>query len=342
MNTILKTSTILLTLSLALTSGGVSAAPSASSANYSAVKATSAAAAIFSISLSGTVLSESGYQPSGSKEPLVPLRAVADGLGFTVAWNAQTKAVELNKGNIFTTVKSGEDRYVINKMYTTLGTAPQTNQGRLYVPASFINKVLRQVITVEGQQILIRPAADSISETGVITSITQADNYQSVHIRGTGTEGIVLNVGKDTQLFRKDGSELAFSDLRIGMTIEAQHSLISTRSLPPQTPAYRITVLDAELQGELLGTAGTIQQVDTEDGTVSIRIRGSALSEKSQNEVVLRLTENTVVINKDGEAVSPSLLVQGAKVIGFYSPSLTRSLPPIGTALKVVMETEIH
>ncbi|OKP99680.1 copper amine oxidase N-terminal domain-containing protein [Paenibacillus sp. P46E] len=341
MNTILKTSAILLTLSLALTSGGVSAAPSASSANYSAVKGSSAAAAIFSISLSGKTLSESGYQPSGSKEPLVPLRAVAGALGFTVAWNAQLKAVELSMGSIFTTVKSGEDRYAINKMYTTLGTAPQTKQGKLYVPASFVSKVLHQAVTVEGQQILIRQAADSLIETGVITSITDADNYQSVHIRGIGTEGIVLNVGKDTHLVRKDGSELTFSELHIGMTIEAQHSLISTRSLPPQTPAYRITVLDAESPEEFLGTAGTIQQVMTAgDGTASIRIRGSALSEKSQNEVVLRLTEATVVVNSNGEAVSPADLTEGAEVIGFYSPFLTRSLPPTGTALKVVLETE--
>ncbi|OKP93274.1 hypothetical protein A3842_01100 [Paenibacillus sp. P3E] len=341
MNAILKTSVILLTLSLALTTGGVSAAPSASSTHFSAVKASSSVAAIFSISLSGTALSESGYQPSGSKEPLVPLRAVAGALGFTVAWNAQTKAVDLNKGSIFTTVKSGQDRYTINKRYITLGTAPQTKQGKLYVPASFISKVLRQAVTVEGQQILIRPAADGLSETGVITSITDADNYQAVHIRGIGTEGIVLNVGKDTRLVRKDGSALAFSELHIGMTIEAQHSLISTRSLPPQTPAYQITVLDAESPDEFLGTAGTIQQVITAgDGTASIRIRGSALSGKSQNEVVLRLTEATVIINSSGEAVSSADLTEGAKVIGFYSPFLTRSLPPTGTALKVVLETE--
>lgn len=342
MNAALKTSAILLTLSLALTTGGVSAAPSAASTpNHSTIQAPSAGAATFSISVNGSALSESGFQSPGSKEPLLPLRAVAGALGFTVAWNAQTKAVDLNKGSIFTSVKSGKDRYAVNKMYIQLGTAPQTKQNKLYVPASFVSKVLRQSVSAEGQQIVINPAAEHISETGVITAITDAGSYQSVRIRGIGTEGMILNVGKDTRLNRQDGSELAFSELHIGMTVEAQHSLISTRSLPPQTPAYQITVLDGDTQDDLLGTAGTVQEVTTaEDGTVSFLIRGSALSEKSQNEVVLRLAKDTVVINENGEAASPADVIQGAEAISFYSPLLTRSLPPSGTALKVVLKAD--
>ncbi|KWX71794.1 copper amine oxidase N-terminal domain-containing protein [Paenibacillus jilunlii] len=340
MNAALKTSAILLTFSLALATGGVSAAPSAASASsHSTVQTPSAASAKFPISVNGSALSEPGFQSPGSKEPLLPLRAVADALGFTMAWNAQTKAVDLHKGSIFTSVKSGKDRYAVNKMYIQLGTAPQTKQNKLYVPASFVSKVLRQSISVEGQKIVINPAAEYISETGVITAITDADSYQSVRIRGIGTEGLILNVGKDTKLTRQDGSELAFSELQIGMTVAAQHSLISTRSLPPQTPAYQITVLDGETGDEPLGTAGTVQQVTTaEDDTVSIRIRGSALSEKSQNEVVLRLTKDTVIINENGETASSADVTQGAEVISFYSPMLTRSLPPSGTALKVVLK----
>ncbi|MBW4082072.1 copper amine oxidase N-terminal domain-containing protein [Paenibacillus sp. S150] len=344
MNTVLKTIATLLTLSLALTTGGVSAAPSASATpnNGSGQTPASAAAANFSISVNGSVLSGSGFQSSGGKEPLIPLRAVADALGFKVTWNGQTKTAQLNKGSIFTAVKNGEDRYVINKLFTTLGTAPQMKQNRLYVPLSFASEVLYQSVTVKGQQIVIAPAAEHSTETGVITAITNADNYQSVRIQGTGKAGLVLNVSKDTRLLSKDGSPLAFSGLHIGMTVEAQHSLISTRSLPPQTPAYQITVLDTMAKDEVLGTAGTIRQVITgEDGTVSLRIQGSALSEKSQTEVVLRLTEDTAIINESGEATDRSGLVQGAEVIGFYGPVLTRSLPPTGTALKMVLNTKI-
>lgn len=340
MNHSLKTSAVLLTLSLALTTGAVSAAPAASP-NTKAPQASAAAAAnqTFSIEVNGTAISETGFQNSGAKEPLIPLRSVAEALGFTVSWNTKTKAVDLNKGNIFTTVKSGEDRYTINKMYSALGTAPVTKAGKLYVPVSFVSKVLHQTITVEGQQIMAASAAEHQNETGVITAINQDKKYPSVQIKGTGTAGLVLNLGEDTVIAMADGTKLDITGLQIGMTIEAEHAGFATLSLPPQSPAYKITVKDSKQTFDTLGTQGTIEEVlQPEDGSLSIRLKGTGLTDVSQSEVVLRIDADTAIVNESGDAVSRSSLVQGAKVIGFYSPVLTRSLPPIGTAAKVVVE----
>ncbi|MEK4061373.1 MULTISPECIES: copper amine oxidase N-terminal domain-containing protein [unclassified Paenibacillus] len=342
MNKSLKTSVALLTLSLALTAGVVSAAPATTSIKNNKMPQASASTAAknFTIKINGSTLSDTGFQPSSAKEPLIPLRTVAAALGFTVTWNTDTRAVDLNKGNIFTTVKNGEDRYAINKMYTTLGTAPQTKGNQLYVPASFVSQVLHQTISVEGKQIVITPAVEHQNESGVITALRNDGKFQSVQIKGTGTAGIVLNVGKDTVIQMADGTKLAFTDLQLGMTVEAEHAMFATLSLPPQTPAYKITVQDSKKQGTTLATQGTVEEViKAEDGSLSIRIKGTALSEQSPSEVVLRLAEDTALVNESGEAVEASTLVQGAKVIGFYSPLMTKSLPPIGTALKVVVET---
>ncbi len=338
----LKTSTVLLTLSLALSTGAVSAAPMVTSLNAGTAPqaASSSAAKTFTIALNGSALSVKGFQPSGAKEPLIPLRIVAEALGFTVTWNTATKAVDLNKGNIFTTVKSGENRYAVNKMNTTLSTAPLTKENKLYVPASFVSKVLRQTISVEGQQIVIAQAAEHMKESGVITAINTDGKYPFVQIKGTGTSGIVLNVGEDTLFQMADGTRLTLADLQIGMTVEAEHALFSTRSLPPQTPVYQITVRDTEKPAMLLGTEGTIESVTTsEDGTRMIRIKGTGLSEASQSEIVLRLSADTALVKETGEAVDAAAIVQGAKVIGFYGPMLTKSLPAIGTAWKVVVVT---
>ena len=88
-------------------------------------------------------------------EPMLPLRAVTESLGFTLTWNQETLSVDLMKGNVFTTVKTGEDRYAINKMLTTLGTAPELVDNKLYVPASFISKVLHGSVTTEGASVSI-------------------------------------------------------------------------------------------------------------------------------------------------------------------------------------------
>ncbi|AIQ49905.1 hypothetical protein R70723_31520 [Paenibacillus sp. FSL R7-0273] len=341
MKTPLKTSAVLLTLSLALSAGAVSAAPVASSPTSKTPQATTIAAVkTFAIELNGSVIRDQGFQPSGVKEPLVPLRAVAEALGFTLTWNQSSKTAELTKGNIFTTVKSGEDRYSVNKMSTTLGAAPRTLENKLFVPASFVSEVLQQTISVEGQKIVIASAVEHMTENGVITAVNADGKYQSIHIKGTGTSGLVLNIGEDTVFRKADGTKLTLADLQIGMTIEAEHALFSTRSLPPQTPAYQITVLDSAQPADLLGTEGTVEEIKTsQDGTSMIRINGSGLTETSQSEIILNLSKDTVYVNESGEPVEAGAVVQGAKVIGFYGPVLTRSLPAIGTAWKIVVVT---
>ncbi|KAI7278299.1 hypothetical protein KC345_g6019 [Hortaea werneckii] len=341
MNNSLKTSAALLALSLALTAGAISAAPSATPAPIKAAPSTvNTAASTYSITINGLSITDTGFQPSGAKEPLLPLRTVADLLGFKITWNPVTKAVDMNKGNLYTTVKSGEDRYVINKMYTSLGTAPLTKADKLYVPASFVSEVLHQTMTVEGNSIVITSVVEYPKETGVITAIRNSGDNSSIQIKGTGTSGLVLNVSGDTVFNKADGTTLALTDLQLGMTVEAEHAMFATRSLPPQTPAYRITVLDSKVQTDVLGTEGNVEEmIKAEDGSLSIRIKGSALTGLSQSEIVLRLSAETALVDESGNAVEPAALVQGTKVIGFYTPMMTRSLPPIGTALKVVVET---
>lgn len=339
MNNTLKTSMVLLTLSIALSTGAAQAATTqATVTKKSTSTTTSATQKVFTIAINGSSLKEGGYQHSTDKEPLIPLRAVTEALGFELTWNGTTKSANLINGAIYTTVKAGEDVYTINKMNTKLGTAAQLNGGMLYVPASFVSQVIHQSMIVKGNSIVISSAEQHMSITGVITAINSDDKYPSVQINGVGPEGVILNVGEDTVLENADGTKITLKDLHIGMTIKAEHSMIMTMSLPPQTPTYKITVLDQKVENDLLGTAGTIGEVESDaEGNLSIFIKGTGLDDLSQNQVILGLTDATILVNTNGDAVKSSELVKGVQVIGFYSPMLTRSLPPIGTAAKVVV-----
>lgn len=339
MNNTLKTSMVLLTLSLALSTGAAHAQTNSTSVTKNSAQTTvSAAQKAFAIEINGSALKETGFQTANGKEPMVPLRSVTEALGFELTWNGETKSVELIKGAIFTKVKAGEDLYNINKMNTKLGTAPQLVGSTLYVPASFVSEIIHQNMTVKGDSIVITDVEQHMTKTGVITAVYNEGKYQSVQIQGVGPDGVVLNVGADTVYENADGTKIELKDLHIGMTVEAEHSMVMTMSLPPQTPTYKITVLDQKIQSDLLGTAGTIEEVQKDDeGNLSIFIKGNGLSDLSQKEVVLNISKDTVLINNDGEAVTSSELVKGAQVIGFYSPVLTRSLPPIGNAEKVVI-----
>lgn len=66
---------------------------------------------------------------------MVPVRAVAEAMGLTVEWFADTQTVQVGKSLSFSI---GKDAYAYNKMSpVALGTAPVLKDGKTYVPIDF-------------------------------------------------------------------------------------------------------------------------------------------------------------------------------------------------------------
>ena len=117
--------------------------------------------------------------------------------------------------------------------------------------------------------------------------------------------------------------------------------MAATFSLPPQTSTSKITVLDTKRQANSLGTAGVVEEVRSDDkGNMSLLVKGTGLTETAPSEVVLQITDKTAIVDKNGDKVEKTALVKGANVIGFYGPALTKSLPPIGQAWKIVVDAK--
>lgn len=75
---------------------------------------------------------------------MVPLRTVAEKLGYTVTWDGNTQTVELVNGPRYTTVKIGENSYYFARVAPfTLEAAPVIIDNTTYVPVSFIERVLQ-------------------------------------------------------------------------------------------------------------------------------------------------------------------------------------------------------
>lgn len=335
-------------LSMALSGGAAYAASldnTVQPMQETVTSAPSSTTGIVHVSVNGAAVAN-GYWTQDDKTAMIPLRALTEALGIELKWHKEDKSAELTRGALWTQVYTSKDRYSVNKMLLTLGTAPEIKEGTLYVPAVFAEKVLHAQVSTTGNQVEIRSEEDvkTVTERGVITRISNQDNDQSIQIGGAGPDGIVLNLSKDIQLISAEGKEIKLADLSIGMVVEAEHSLMMTKSLPPQTPTYKVTVLDTAAETaaqpeETFGTAGTIENVMVKDGTVSqIEIKGTRLAETAPDHIVLNINNSTSLVNQEGEAVKAEQLTKGAKVIGFFSPTMTRSLPPIGTAWKVVVE----
>lgn len=325
--------------------GAAYAAAQSESAASGQVQATSSASK--EITAEGTKLKGETYAKNGFV--MIPLREAAEALGYSVKWN-KNGIVELSKGNVWTQVQTGVDQYTVNRMYISLGAAPELNKGKLYVPASFVSEVLRAAVVTEGASVVISPAQpvedqpaaelEELQMTGTITGIRAVDGkVVSVQANGAGMNGIILNIDDSTAIAAADGTAMKAEELSLGMSIQAVHNATMALSLPPQTYASSITVTGKAAVAESTGTEGVVKEVRTDDdGRISLLVSGTGMTETAPAEVVVHVQDDTVLIDKDGEAVEAASLKEGANVLAFYGPVLKKSLPPIGTAWKIVLQ----
>lgn len=97
---------------------------------------------------------------------MVPLRAVAEELGYTVTWNQAEKSAHLTNGKGQTTVTMGQDSYFYSTAVkdmtgmsapTALGSAPVMEEpGTLWVPANLFSLLTQQeAVKLEGNTLNI-------------------------------------------------------------------------------------------------------------------------------------------------------------------------------------------
>jgi len=87
---------------------------------------------------------------------MVPLRAAAEGLGYTVTYRPEIAGADVQKDNQFTTVYFGKNSYFFNRVAPfELESAPVLKPGTTFVPLSFFEKVLMQeVVSSQGELII--------------------------------------------------------------------------------------------------------------------------------------------------------------------------------------------
>ncbi len=88
------------------------------------------------------------------KTVMVPVRGISEALGYKVTWDKSHKSVRLNN-SISLTV--GKDNYTLGKMAPiTLGLAPISLKGSVYVPLSFFKEVVGAATAdIQNGQIII-------------------------------------------------------------------------------------------------------------------------------------------------------------------------------------------
>lgn len=87
---------------------------------------------------------------------MVPLRAIAEALGYEVKWDGETRSIELNAGNQWTKLYIGKDQYFFARIKPfPLGEAPEIINDRTFVPLDFFKEILKANVSVEDTTIKI-------------------------------------------------------------------------------------------------------------------------------------------------------------------------------------------
>lgn len=174
------------------------------------------------------------------------------------------------------------------------------------------------------QNAIIEEVTAKTRRTGyVLISFNVSDENNNIYM-----QEIRLNVGNTTIIIDEEGKSLNLNDLQDGMRIDADFSSAMTSSIPPQTKAYRIVVLQEEVEVNI-----------TTDRVVSVDMNNGFLTTGNPNDMydqlIFNISDETVILDQNNkniplEAIQPGQLVQVEHAI--YQ---TMSIPPQSPAYLV-------
>lgn len=267
----------------------------------------------------------------------VPVRSIAEELGFEVNWIADTKTITLTNTPQYITFNINSDGYTFAKTAPIkLGYAPVLTEGVTYVPVEFLTEIMHLEVETLDNSIAITTEDISDEEQhpiiGTATVSSVEDGRISVNDEKLGE--VVLIVSEDTPITSEDGEELTMEDITEGAQLTIEYNEAMTMSLPPINNPISITVLNTaeEEKIDTITMDGTISEIilpekgeDVSEVQTKVIIKSTdkASDDNEYQELALLLSDDTE-INFTGEA---DTLTVGAEITAEFSPAMTRSIP---------------
>ena len=191
------------------------------------------------------------------------------------------------------------------------------------------NEDARGMITMSGsimevQNALVEEMYTSNSRTGYLI-ISYADPGENDMIN---IELIQLNIGWETILIDQYGENISLCSITKGSYVNATFSTMMTRSIPPQSNAYRVIAMVESLSYRI--TTDRILLVDPDNHFV---FTGNPNDETDQMRFVI--TSSTDIVDEDGNPLTLDDLKPGKMVRIKHASFQTASIPPQTTAFVI-------
>ena len=141
-----------------------------------------------------------------------------------------------------------------------------------------------------------------------------------------------LNIGWDTILINQFGDPISLCVVRKGMWVNAEFSAAMTRSIPPQSRAYRVVAM---VQKPLFRT--------TTDRIASVDIENSFINtgdpEDETDQIKFVISGATEILDQNDNPILISDLKPGQLVRIEHSNFQSASIPPQSTAYRIKLVT---
>ncbi len=261
----------------------------------------------------------------------VPVRALCEALGMEVMWDNDAELVTIVKMPIYVTFSPEGDAYTFSKTAPMqLGSAPFMKNDRTYVPAIFISEILKQEFAIaENGDVNVNAVIDNSVGAMIVETSNENGNLTITVDDSKRAEEVIVNITEETVIVDENGAALTADALVKDASIKIEYADFMTMSIPPITNAVKIQVMGVVAETEETPIVYTIIEKDYENGTITIF--DAAMNSK----VVLNVSEETVITDKDGNTAHADALAVGTDITLERAEFMTMSIPPITNALKI-------
>lgn len=161
------------------------------------------------------------------------------------------------------------------------------------------------------------------NRTGLVTI-----SYRDFNDFCMNEQSVVLAIDRETVIRDAFGNPMSLRDLRQGMIVDAVFSAAMTRSMPPQSRAFRITVVNSIEDTNV--TEGMVLDVDLNN-----RFLYTGNPNDIYSQIRFVITDSTVIRDRRGRQIRLRDLRTGDFVRVVHANFMTMSIPPQTTAFEV-------
>lgn len=262
----------------------------------------------------------------------VPVRALCEGLGMEVLWDNEAQMVTIVDMPLYVTFSPETDGYTFARTAPMLlGSAPFLKDDRTYVPVRFIDEILKKEFTItEDGDVDVKAVIDNSVGAIVLGKEIKEEGTSIVVMDSKRGEEVVVNITDETIITDAEGNVLTDDVLVENAEIRIEYAEFMTMSIPPMTNAVKIWFLGVIEQEEQVVTI--LEKNETEEGTTI-----TVFDAERNTDVVINITEETVITDKDGKKLTVNDIAMGKDVIVKYADFMTMSIPPITSAVSITV-----